>query len=78
MTVVTTLDVNGLTAPEYRAVMDELGVETRAEPGIYVHITNGGPVPIECRTVSDSNSKGDPFGTHEHLAHRGGALAGER
>jgi len=24
MTVVTTLDVDGLTAPEYRAVMDEL------------------------------------------------------
>lgn len=28
MTVVTTLDVNGLTAPEHRAVLDELGVET--------------------------------------------------
>jgi Ferritin-like len=25
MTVVTTLDVNGLTAPEHRAVLDELG-----------------------------------------------------
>jgi hypothetical protein len=29
MTVVSTLDVHGLTAQEYRAVMDELGVETR-------------------------------------------------
>jgi hypothetical protein len=38
MTVVTTLDVDGLTAPEYRAVMDELGVEERAEPGIYLHL----------------------------------------
>ena len=28
MTVVTTLDVNGWTAPEHRAVLDELGVET--------------------------------------------------
>jgi hypothetical protein len=26
MTVVTTLDIAGLTATEYRAVMDELGV----------------------------------------------------
>jgi len=43
MTVVTTLDVNGLTAQEYRAVLDELGVETRPEAGIYLHITT----PIE-------------------------------
>jgi hypothetical protein len=43
MTVVTTLDVNGLAAPEYRAVLDELGVETRPEPGIFLHITT----PIE-------------------------------
>jgi hypothetical protein len=39
MTVVTTLDIAGLTATEYRAVMDELGVEERAEPGIYLHLT---------------------------------------
>jgi hypothetical protein len=36
MTVVTTLDVTGLTVPEYRAVLDELGVETRPEAGIYL------------------------------------------
>ena len=29
MTVVSTLDVADLTAAEYRAVMDELGVERR-------------------------------------------------
>src|SRR4030095_6654476 len=39
MTVVSTLDVHGLTAHEYRAVMDELGVETRPEGGIYLHLT---------------------------------------
>jgi hypothetical protein len=39
MTVVTTLDVNGLTTNEYRAVLDELGVETRPEGGIYLHLT---------------------------------------
>ncbi len=39
MTVVSTLDVHGLTAQEYRAVMDELGVQTRPEGGIYLHLT---------------------------------------
>ena len=37
MTYVTTLDIYGLTPKEYRAVMDELGVERRPEPGIYLH-----------------------------------------
>jgi hypothetical protein len=39
MTVVSTLDVHGLTAEEYRRVMDELGVEARPEGGIYLHLT---------------------------------------
>jgi hypothetical protein len=39
MTVISTLDVTGLTASEYRAVMDELGVEQRPEGGIYLHLT---------------------------------------
>jgi hypothetical protein len=39
MTVVTTLDIKGLTAREYLAVLDELGVETRPEGGIYLHLT---------------------------------------
>jgi hypothetical protein len=39
MSVVSTLDVTDLTAPEYRAVMDELGVEQRPEGGIYLHLT---------------------------------------
>ena len=39
MTVVSTLDVSDLTAREYRAVMDELGVEQRPEGGIYLHLT---------------------------------------
>ena len=43
MTVVTTLDIDGLTVAEYRSVMDELGVEERAEPGIYLHLAT----PIE-------------------------------
>ena len=43
MTVVTTLDITDLTAEEYRAVLDELGVETRPEGGIYLHLT----VPLD-------------------------------
>jgi hypothetical protein len=43
MTVVTTLDVHGLTPEEYRAAMDKLGVEESPEPGIYMHIST----PIE-------------------------------
>jgi hypothetical protein len=43
MTVVTTLDVDGLTPREYRAVLNELGVESHPEPGIYLHLTT----PIE-------------------------------
>ena len=39
MTVVTTLDIHGMSPEEYRAVMDELGVERRPEPGIYLHAT---------------------------------------
>src|SRR5262249_34552804 len=39
MTVVSTLDVTDLTALEYRAVMDQLGVEQRPEGGIYLHLT---------------------------------------
>jgi hypothetical protein len=39
MTVVSTLDINGLTEKEYRRIMDELGVEARPEGGIYLHLT---------------------------------------
>ncbi len=39
MTVVSTLDITDLTAAEYRAVLDELGVEARPESGIYLHLT---------------------------------------
>ena len=39
MTVVTTLDITDLTPAEYRAVLDELGVERRPEGGIYLHLT---------------------------------------
>ena len=39
MLFITTLDVHGLTAEEYRAVLDEMGVETRPAAGIFLHLT---------------------------------------
>ena len=39
MLFVTTLDVTGLTPKEYRAVLDEMGVETRPAAGIFLHLT---------------------------------------
>jgi hypothetical protein len=37
--VVTTLDVSGLTPEEYRAVLDEMGVERNPAPGLFLHMT---------------------------------------
>jgi hypothetical protein len=39
MTVVTTLDISDMTAQEYRAVLDYMGVEKRPAAGIYLHLT---------------------------------------
>lgn len=38
--VVMTMDVTGLTHKEFRAILDEMGVEARPEPGIYQHISH--------------------------------------
>lgn len=64
MTVVSTLDVTGLTAPEYRAVMDELGVEKRPEGGIYLHMTT--PIEVGFRVVEvwDEKEGFDRFVEH--------------
>ena len=43
MTYVTTLDVTGLTASEYRAVLDKMGVEQRPAKNIFLHLST----PIE-------------------------------
>jgi hypothetical protein len=64
MTVVTTLDIDGLTAQEYRAVMDELGVEARPEGGIYLHLTT--PIDVGFRVVEvwDAKEGFDRFVEH--------------
>jgi hypothetical protein len=40
MTVVTTLDIAGLTADEYGRILDKIGVEKRPAGGIYQHIAH--------------------------------------
>lgn len=39
MLFVTTLDVTGLTPEEYRAILNEMGVEDHPADGIFVHLT---------------------------------------
>jgi hypothetical protein len=56
MTVVPTLDITGLTANEYRAVMDEPGVEARPEGGIYLHRTT--PADFGFRVVEVWDEEG--------------------
>jgi hypothetical protein len=77
MTVVTTLDVTGLTASEYRAVMDELGVEQRPEGGIYLHLT--APTDFGYRIVEiwDEKDNFDRFLEHR-LAPANEAIGLER
>jgi hypothetical protein len=77
MTVVSTLDVHGLTAQEYRAVMDELGVETRPEGGIYLHLTT--PIELGFRVVEpwDDKEGFDRF-VEQRLAPAGEAIGLDR
>jgi hypothetical protein len=39
MTVVTTIDVYGMSPEEYRRVMDRMGVEKKPAAGLYLHLT---------------------------------------
>jgi hypothetical protein len=64
MTVVSTLDVNGLTELEYRTVMDELGVETRPEGGIYLHLTAPGDFGFRVVEIWDEKQGFDRFVEH--------------
>jgi hypothetical protein len=77
MTVVSTLDVHGLTPDEYRAVMDELGVETRPEGGIYLHLTT--PTDFGFRVVElwDEKEGFDRF-LEQRLAPAGEAVGLKR
>jgi hypothetical protein len=61
MAVITTIDVMGLTPSEYRAILDQMGVEKNPEPGLYLHLTapiNGG---YRITEVWDSSANFDAF-----------------
>jgi hypothetical protein len=64
MTVISTLDVSGLTASEYRAVMDELGVEQRPEGGIYLHLTTPTDFGYRIVEIWDEKDNFDRFVEH--------------
>jgi hypothetical protein len=64
MTVVSTLDITDLTAAEYRAVMDELGVELRPEGGIYLHLTTPTDVGFRVVEVWDEKENFERFVEH--------------
>jgi hypothetical protein len=61
MAVVSTLDVNGLTEKEYRAIMDELGVESRPEDGIYLHLTTSADFGFRVVEIWDEREGFDRF-----------------
>jgi hypothetical protein len=61
MTVVSTLDISDLTAAEYRAVLDELGVEENPEEGIYVHLTTPTDFGFRILEIWDAKEGFDRF-----------------
>jgi hypothetical protein len=64
MTVVTTLDIKGLTEHEYRTIMDELGVEARPEGGIYLHLTTPTDFGFRVVEIWDEKEGFDRFVEH--------------
>ena len=77
MTVVTTLDIKGLTEQEYRKIMDELGVEARPEGGIYLHLTTPTDFGFRVVEVWDEKEGFDRFLEHR-LAPASEAVGVER
>ena len=54
--VVMTMNVRGLTDEEFRAILDEMEVERRPEPGIYQHISH--PTETGFRIIEVWESQG--------------------
>jgi hypothetical protein len=77
MTVVSTLDVHGLTPHEYRTVMDELGVEARPEGGIYLHLTTPTDFGFRVVEIWDEKEGFDRF-VEQRMAPAGEAVGLKR
>jgi hypothetical protein len=67
MTVVTTIDMYDMPNTEYRAVLDRMGVETRPEPGIYLHITAQTDVGYRVIEIWDSEAGFQEFAQRRML-----------
>jgi len=61
MIYVTTLDVTGLTQAEYRAVLDEMGVENRPAAGIFLHLTTTTDFGYRIVEIWDSKESFEEF-----------------
>ncbi|HEY3042220.1 MAG TPA: hypothetical protein VGJ66_26055 [Pyrinomonadaceae bacterium] len=61
MTVVTTLDITGMSPDEYRAVLDYMGVEKKPAVGIYLHLTYTTDFGYRIIEVWDSKEGFDEF-----------------
>ena len=60
-TVVMTMNVAGLVHREFRAILDEMGVEERPEPGIYFHISHPTETGFRIIEVWDSQEGFEEF-----------------
>jgi quinol monooxygenase YgiN len=60
-TIVMTMDVKNLTHREFRAIIDEMGVEKRPEPGIYEHISHATENGYRIIEVWDSQKAFEKF-----------------
>ena len=60
-TVVMTMNVEGLTHEEFRAILNETGVEARPEPGIYEHISHPTETGMRIIEVWDSQAGFEEF-----------------
>lgn len=61
MSVITTLDITGMTPEEYRAVLDHMGVETRPAAGIYLHLTTSTQFGYRIMELWDEKEGFDEF-----------------
>ena len=61
MAFITTIDVLGLTPTEYRAILDQMGVEENPEPGLYLHLTARIEGGYRITEVWDSRENFDAF-----------------
>src|SRR5215510_7556025 len=77
MIYVTTLDVTGLTQEEYRAVLDEMGVEKRPAAGILLHLTTTTDFGYRIVEIWDSKEGFEEF-LEKRLAPASKALGIER